>query len=185
MLVIRYKFSVLFLFLFLSFAYSDNYKSVELDTLFEKLSKIDSPNQATLIEKKIWKVWNKHPKNDKLTNKLKFGRELMSEGSYNYALQIFTNIIRTDPLWSEAWNARATLFFYMNNYKESLKDIDKVLDLEPRHFGALSGRAQILIKLEQYGKAINDLREIKKIHPSITEDRLIEKLEKLIKGLSI
>ena len=77
----------------------------------------------------------------------------MSEGSYNYALQIFTNIIRTDPLWSEAWNARATLFFYMNNYKESLKDIDKVLDLEPRHFGALSGRAQILIKIRTIRKS--------------------------------
>ena len=185
MLVIRYKFSVLFLFLFLSFAYSDNYKSVELDELFKKLSKNENPDQATLIEKKIWKVWSKHPKNDKLTNKLEFGRELMSEGSYNYALQVFTNIIKTDPFWSEAWNARATLFFYMNSYEKSLKDIDKVLNLEPRHFGALSGRAQILIKLEKYGKAINDLKEIKKIYPSITEDRLIEKLEKLVEGLSI
>jgi len=183
MSVIKYKF--LFLLFFIPFAYADNYKSVELDELFKKLSKNENPDQATLIEKKIWKVWSKHPKNDKLTNKLEFGRELMSEGSYNYALQVFTNIIKTDPFWSEAWNARATLFFYMNSYEKSLKDIDKVLNLEPRHFGALSGRAQILIKLEKYGKAINDLKEIKKIYPSITEDRLIEKLEKLVEGLSI
>jgi tetratricopeptide (TPR) repeat protein len=185
MLVIRYKFLVLFLLFFISFAYADNYKSLELDKLFEKLSKIDNPDHASLIEKKIWNVWNEHPKNEKLTNKLRFGRELMREGSYNYALQVFTNIIRTDPLWSEAWNARATLFFYMNSYEKSLKDIDRVLNLEPRHFGALSGRAQILIKLEQYRKAINDLKKIRKIHPSITEDRLIEKLEKLTKGFSI
>jgi len=185
MLVIRHKFSFFLFFFFISFAYADNYKSTELDKLFEKLSTIDKPDQATLIEKKIWKAWSEHPKNEKLTNKLKLGRGLMGEGSHDYALQVFTNIIRTDPLWSEAWNARATLFFYMNNYKESLKDIDKVLNLEPRHFGALSGRAQILIKLEKYGKAINDLREIKKIHPSKNEDRLIEKLKKLIKGLSI
>jgi len=185
MLVIRYKFLFLFLLFFISFVYADNYKSVELDKLFEKLSKINNPNQATLIEKKIWKIWNEHPKNEKLTNKLEFGRELMREGSYNYALQVFTNIIKTDPLWSEVWNARATLFFYMSSYEQSLKDIDKVLSLEPRHFGALSGRAQILIRLEQYQKAINDLREIKKIHPSITEDKLIKKLEKLIKGLNV
>jgi len=183
MSVIKYKF--LFFFLFIPFACADNYKSVELDKLFKKLSKIESLDQATLIEKKIWKMWSKHPKNDKLTDRLELGRELMSESSYNYALLVFTNIIRTDPLWSEAWNARATLFFYMNSYEESLKDIDKVLNLEPRHFGALSGRAQILIRLEKYGKAINDLRKIKKIHPSITEDRLIEKLEKLVEGLSI
>jgi tetratricopeptide (TPR) repeat protein len=183
MSVIKYKF--LFLFLFIPLAYADNYKSVELDELFKKLSKIENLDQATLIEEKIWKAWSKHPKNDKLTNKLEFGRELMSKGSYNYALLVFTNIIKNDPFWPEAWNARATLFFYMNSYEESLKDIDKVLNLEPRHFGALSGRAQILIKLKKYGKAINDLKEIKKIHPSITEDRLIKKLEKLVKGLNI
>ena len=185
MLTIKYKFLVLLLFFFVSFAYADNYKSVELDGLFEKLSKINNPAQANIIEKKIWKIWSEHPKNNKLTHKLEFGKELMSGGSYNYALQVFTNIIRTDPLWSEAWNARATLFFYMNSYEESLKDIDQVLNLEPRHFGALSGRAQILIKLEKYEKAINDLKEIKRINPSITKDVLIKKLGELIRGLSI
>jgi len=185
MLVIRYKFLFLFLLFFISFAYADNHKPIELDKLFEKLSKIDNSDQATLIEKKIWEVWSEHPKSEKLTNKLEFGKELMREGSYNYALQVFTNIIRTDPLWPEAWNARATLFFYMSSFDQSLKDIDVVLNLEPRHFGALSGRAQILIRLEEYEKAIDDLRKIRKIYPSITEDRLIKKLEKLIKGLNI
>ena len=185
MLMIRYKFLVLFLSFFISFAYSDNYKSVELDKLFEELSKIDNPEQANLIEKKIWKVWSEHPKNSKLTSKLDFGKELMNEGSYNYAFLVFTNIIRTDPMWSEAWNARATLLFYMKNYEESLNDIDKVLKIEPRHFGALSGRAEISIRLERYEQAINDLKKINTIYPLITKDKLIERLEKLIKGINI
>jgi tetratricopeptide (TPR) repeat protein len=189
MLAIKNKFFflllLLFLFLFGSLTYSDNYKSHELDRYFEKLALVNKPDSATLIEKKIWKIWNKHPQNEKLTNKLEFGKELMNEGSYNYALLVFTNIIKTDPLWSEAWNSRATLLFYMNNYKESLRDIDKTLKLEPRHFGALSGRAQILISLGQYQKAIIDLRKIAKIHPSIKDNRLINELEKLVKGLNI
>ena len=73
----------------------------------------------------------------------------------------------------------------MNNYMESLRDIEKTLKLEPRHFGALSGRAQILISLGQYQKAIIDLRKIAKIHPSIKDNRLINELEKLVKGLNI
>ena len=64
-------------------------------------------------------------------------------------------------------------------------DIDKVLSLEPRHFGALSGRAQIYIELKQYDKAIDDLKEIKKINPYTKVDKLIEEIEKLINGTKI
>ena len=109
----------------------------------------------------------------------------MNHGDYKYALKIFTNIIKTDPSWSEAWNKRATLLFFMKEYQRSLDDIDRVLAIEPRHFGALSGRAQIFIELEEYQKAIKDLKKAKKIHPIIVSNNLIITLEKLVKGLSI
>jgi len=73
----------------------------------------------------------------------------------------------------------------MKEYQRSLDDIDKVLAKEPRHFGALSGRAQIFIELEEYQKAIKDLKRAKKIHPIIISNNLITTLEKLVKGLSI
>ena len=73
----------------------------------------------------------------------------------------------------------------MNDYKKSLDDIENVLNIEPRHFGALSGRAQIFIKLEKYQKAIDDLKKAKQIHPVIKNNYLIPELEKLIKGLSV
>ena len=185
MLVIRYKFLFLLLLFFISFAYADNHKPIELDKLFEKLSKIDNSDQATLIEKKIWSVWNKHPTDNNLTDKLKLGTELMYEGSFQYALKVFNNVIKSDPSWSEAWNKRATLLFFMRDYQRSLNDIEKVLIIEPRHFGALSGRAQILIAQKEYEKAMIDLKKIKKIHPRIKSNYLILDLEKLIKGLSI
>ena len=109
----------------------------------------------------------------------------MNEGSHNYALKIFNNVIKTDPYWSEGWNKRATLFFLMKEYDRSLYDIEKVLRLESRHFGALTGRAQIFIELKQYQKAINDLKKAKKINPSIKSDIIILKLEELIEGINI
>jgi len=109
----------------------------------------------------------------------------MYRGSYKYALKIFTNIIKTDPFWPEGWNKRATLLFFMKEYEQSLYYIDQVLALEPRHFGALSGRAQIFIELKEYPKAINDLKKAKKINPVIKSRKVTPALEKLIKGLNI
>ena len=47
----------------------------------------------------------------------------------------------------------------MNKFKNSLDDIDKVLSIEPRHFGALSGQARIFIKLQKYEKAIKSIEK--------------------------
>ena len=157
----------------------------ELNKLFDDLSMINNPQDADILEKKIWAVWNKHPNQKNLTEKLEFGTKLMYQGQYDYALEVFTNIIETDPEWSEAWNKRATLLFLMKDYQKSLDDISKVLDLEPRHFGALSGRAQIYIDLELYQKALQYLKEARKIHPVIRGNRLIDELEKLINGQDV
>jgi len=185
MLVIKHKFIILFLFIFTPFAFAETSQTKQLNELFNKLSKTNTIDNADFLEKEIWSVWNEHPKSKKLTYKLELGTKLMYEGSYKYALSIFTNIIKTDPSWSEAWNKRAALLFLMKEYRKSLNDIDKVLALEPRHFGALSGRVQIFIELEEYEKAIKDLKKVKKIYPIIKSNSLIPELEKLVKRLSI
>ena len=154
----------------------------ELNKLFSELGKINNIEDGDILEKKIWAVWNKHPNQNNLTEKLELGTSLMYQGRYDYALKVFTNIINSDPKWSEAWNKRATLLFLMKDYQKSLDDISIVLDLEPRHFGALSGRAQIYIDLELYQKALKDLKDAKKIHPVIRGNRLIKELEKLIQA---
>ena len=185
MLVIKNNLLLFFFFILLSFTFGNSGKSQELDILFDKLSKIKDPYLAISLEKKIWAIWSKHPKDDKLTNRLELGKNLMNEGSYKYALKVFSNIIDSDPKWSEAWNARATLLFYMRDYQNSLSDIDKVLNLEPRHFGALSGRAQISIRLKNYESAIMDLKKVEELIPTSNKAELIKELRKLVKGLSI
>ena len=160
-------------------------QSTKLDKLFKTLKKIDSSVDAIVIEKEIWALWNSHPERKQLTDKLELGTGLMYEGNYLYALEVFNNIIKSDPNWPEAWNKRATLFFLMKNYPRSLNDIDVVLDIEPRHFGALSGRARIFIQFKEYQKAIINLKEAKTIYPTINNNNLIKELEKLVKGLSV
>ena len=157
----------------------------KLNKLFDQLEKVNNPKTAELLEKRIWSIWHEHPDNNKLTEKLELGTELMQYGSYDYALEVFNNILKSDPAWSEAWNKRATLFFLMKQYTKSLKDIEKVLDLESRHFGALSGQARIFIKLQQYEKAIESIKKTLEFYPSFKNRDLIPEIEKLIKEESV
>tara|TARA_B100001063_G_scaffold169338_1_gene158563 strand:+ start:1014 stop:1559 length:546 start_codon:yes stop_codon:yes gene_type:complete len=175
--------------LFFIFCTSVNSKNLvqknQLNKLFDQLEKVNNYKTAELLEKKIWSLWNEHPNNDKLTEKLEFGTELMQYGDYDYALKVFNNVLNTDPDWSEAWNKRATVFFLMNHYKESLDDIEKVLEIESRHFGALSGQARIFIKLQEYEKAISSLQTALNFYPLFKSGELISEIEKLIKEKSV
>ena len=160
-------------------------QKIALNELFNQLKKVNNSKTAYLLEKKIWDIWHKHPNNIKLTDKLEFGIELMNYGNYDYAIEVFSNVITTDPEWSEAWNKRATVFFLTNQYKKSLNDIEKVLNIESRHFGALSGQARIYIKLQEYEKAIISLKKALKFYPTFRSGELIPKIERLIQEESI
>jgi len=180
-----YKIFILFLFLSSFFLSAQSSQKILLDKLFDQLVKVDDSNNAEQLEEKIWSVWSKHPKNNKLTERLEFGTELMQYGDYNYALKVFDNIIFTDPKWSEAWNKRATVYFLMGEFKYSLDDIDRVLSIEPRHFGALSGQARIFIKLQKYERAIKSIEKALKFYPSFRSRELIPEIERLIREESI
>jgi len=159
---------------------SEKYHKNELEKFFKDLKNSKNLDEAISIEKNIWNLWNLHPKNKFLTNKLELGTELMENGQHKYAYKIFSNIIIEDPNWSEAWNKRATVLFLMKEYDLSLIDIEKTLNLEPRHFGALSGRAQIYIDLKKYQKALDNLILTKEIYPLSKGNKVIPKLEKIL-----
>ena len=162
-----------------------SFANENLNILFEKLNAAKDLKTAEQVEKSIWNTWITHPHNEYLTNKLENATYSMNNRQYQLALKLFTDVIKEDPVWAEAWNKRATLLFIMGNYKESLKDIEKVLNLEPRHFGALSGRAQIYLSFREYEKAINDLERAKSIYPMIKSAESIQMIKNLIKELQI
>ena len=47
----------------------------------------------------------------------------------------------------------------MGKYEQSQADIDKVLELEERHFGALAGQGLVQTALNNYKKAIDSYRK--------------------------
>ncbi len=110
----------------------------------------------------------------------------MSQNRLGDAYIVFTEVIALDDKWAEAWNKRATVLYLMGEYEKSQKDIDKVLSLEKRHFGALSGQGLVQTALENYQKAIDSYIETHKIYPAMeTPLIMIEKLKIKIKKESV
>ena len=68
------------------------------------------------------------------------GSTLVKNDQLTEAVSIFTKVIELDPNWAEAWNKRATVLYLLGEFQKSQNDIDKVLKLEERHFGALADK---------------------------------------------
>ncbi len=171
-------------FLGLSEIMADERKN-ELDKLFKELKK-DNSNLAFEIEQKIWKIWSTHPKKNQLTVMLNKGSELVKNNQLKQAVNVFTKVIELDPYWAEAWNKRATVLYLLGEFQKSQDDIDKVLKLEKRHFGALAGQGLVNIQLKNYEKAIMSYEKAQKIYPSMKSPKImIKEIEELIKKQSI
>ena len=174
-----------FIFLILQNALYAQDRIIILNQLFHKL-KISNFSDSYETEQKIWKIWSTHPNNEDLTLLLSKGSDLLFEQNYFEALDTFTEIIDLDPLWAEAWNKRATVLYMIGEFKKSQRDIDKVLELEKRHFGALAGQGLVNIELENYEKAIKSYERVRELYPSMqSPEIMIKQIKELIKKKSI
>ena len=176
--------SIIILFLSTS-TLSANDRDVELDKLFLELKK-DIPSLSSRIAQQIWMLWSTHPTDQKLTSLLDEGSRLVQDQQYNRAINVFTEAIKLDPTWAEAWNKRATVFYMVGEFQKSQDDIDKVLELEERHFGALAGQGMVNIQLKNYDKAKRSYQKAQEIYPALKSSKvMIEQIEELIKRQSI
>ncbi len=165
-----------------------NSSSVHANTINEQLNKlfddlkISTESSSFLIEQKIWKLWSTHPNDEKLTILLAEGSAAVNNNQLTEAINIFTKVIELDPNWAEAWNKRATVFYLVGQFQKSQDDIDKVLNLEKRHFGALAGQGLVNIQLKNFEKAIKSYQKALEIYPSMrSPEIMIKEIEALIK----
>ena len=172
------KISFIFIFfLFSSSLLADDNKK-EIDKLFVQLKSALNFENSKKIEDKIWDLWTTHPTKNNLTKLLADGSSAMMDNKLDAAYDKFTEVIELDPNWAEAWNKRATVLYLMGKYELSQADIDKVLKIEKRHFGALTGQGLVQTALKNYQKAIDSYIEAHKVHPLMKSPMiLMEKLQ--------
>ncbi len=155
-----------------------------VDELLDRLATPDLRNWD-VVEQEIYMLWSRSgsPTADYL---LRRGREAMEAGDLDAAYNHFTALTDHAPDFAEGWNARATMFFQSNRYGPSIADIQRVLALEPRHFGALQGLGIMLEEMGEYETALRAFREASAIHPHRQDVRdAISRIEQRLEGQAL
>lgn len=116
-------------------------RDARLGELFSRLHRSEDIREIAHLQAYIWSIWSKDA--DKKSSAWMYDGLLALRGKRsNIALQRFDELVNYDPDFAEGWNKRATVLYFVDflgRFEESIVDIQKVLVLEKRHFGALSG----------------------------------------------
>jgi len=142
-----------------------------LDPLFARLKAATNAREGTRIARSIWALWfdNTNPAAKAL---LQRGQVHLRENRFGEAAAMFGRVVQMAPDFAEGWNRLATVRYLQGDYAGSLKDIERTLKLEPRHFGALSGRGLVLSKLGRNRAALAAFRAALAINPHLPAARL-------------
>lgn len=149
-----------------------NIQHNQLDLLFHSLRHAKSASEAYGHETEIWRIWMT-PKNEELASLMYTAMEKIGADEYTEAVTTLDTIVARFPKYAEGWNQRAFAHFHLDQYEESLDDIAKALKLEPRHFGAMSGRGIIYINRGQPLLAKETLINAMNYHPYLRSRSLL------------
>jgi tetratricopeptide (TPR) repeat protein len=147
--------SLFFCWLIILNSYIANLSANEetLDALFLALKYAPDEATANVYVSEIWYEW--FQSGDETIDGL-MQEAMRKRRNYDFAgaIEILNKVIEIDQSYPEAWN---------------LEDIAETLVLEPRHFGAMAGRAVIRLYQSKSALARQNIIEASKIHPYLKE----------------
>jgi tetratricopeptide (TPR) repeat protein len=152
-------------------------RAEEIDRLFAQLQQKDLPNAGSRIAK-IWTLWslNQSPTAELL---LAQSDKALRDGAYPTAETMLNTVLGAYPDYTEALNKRAMVYFNQKRYDEAMTDLDAVLEQEPRHFGALAGRAAVFNAKGQFTQAAGSLKDALAVNPYLeTAKEALQQLER-------
>ncbi|MFQ5881355.1 MAG: tetratricopeptide repeat protein [Candidatus Methylomirabilales bacterium] len=122
----------------------------------------------TIAEHSLWQIWCRSgdPAVDAL---LQEGIQALERKAWEKAVQKFTQVIERDPGFAEGYNRRATAYYLMGEYMQSIADCEATVARNPYHFGALSGEGLCYLALGRLHKARELFRKALEVNPNMPE----------------
>lgn len=122
------------------------------------------PTVRNLADNALWAIWFRAdtPENNRaLVDVI----AAVGRGELSRAEALATRLIVAAPRFAEAYNQRAIIAFEQGRFDDAARDCRRVLELNPFHFGAMSGLAQCEVQLGRPAQAIETLRRAARLQP--------------------
>ncbi|NIZ15325.1 tetratricopeptide repeat protein [Phaeobacter sp. HF9A] len=146
--------------------------AAELEALLADVRAADSEGEAQRIGNQLWEYWADAP-DEQAQAMLDRGMTRRSGYDFLGALEEFDALIAYCPAYAEGYNQRAFVHYLRRDFAAALADLDRALELSPRHVAALSGRALSLLGLSRPVEARESLREALALNPWLPERHLL------------
>ena len=114
----------------------------------------------------MWAIWVRSG-NDDIDGLMAEGVRLMEQQRYPEAVEVFDQIISRAPKFPEGYNKRATVFYLMQEFEKSIEDIHRTLEMNPVHFGALSGMGLCYLGLDEPRQALEWFERAIAVNPNM------------------
>ena len=156
-----------------------------LSDLYALLATADDEETAKAITDAIERVWL-HSGSATIDVLMERSIKAMSQKKVDLALKLLDSVVDLAPDYTEAWNRRAYVHFVRKDTERALGDLRRALALDPNHFKALDGLAQILREIGQKKPALKAFRQLLDVHPYWSGAKeAVEELEREVDGQGI
>ena len=142
------------------------------DRLFDRVQAAPDAATAQDLTSRLWELWTLAP-DARAQALLDEGMERREAYDFDAADAALDELTAYCPDYAEGWNQSAFVAFLRLDYGGAIEDLDRALALNPRHVGALSGKALSLMALGRRQAAEGVLREAVRLHPWLPERRML------------
>jgi tetratricopeptide (TPR) repeat protein len=160
-------------------------KSKLLSDLYAHLATAESPDAAKKIQATIERLWG-YSGSDTVNLLMQRASKALGAKEPDLALKFLDYVVQIAPDYAEGFNRRAYIHFSRNDMASAVGDLRRVLALEPNHFRALDGLAQIWRQIGNAKGALSVVKQLLEIHPHWEgAARMAEELAREVEGQGI
>ena len=156
-----------------------------LADLYAHLATADSAENGKKIQGTIERLWG-HSGSDTVALLMQRAAKSLSTKDYDTALKFMDYVVQLAPDYAEGFNRRAFIHFSRNDMPSAVGDLRRALALEPNHFKALDGLAQIWRQMGNPKGALTVVKQLLEVHPHWDgAAKMAEELAREVEGQGI